>query len=859
MNSGSDRDETVGSTSSRGRQSEADPKRGDDGFRNDWWRPRWNRLSRPLEGSDQQPDPQYLERNVLDPADSNPNGDFPAMPDEPSQALTSPSVNTATEGEYDDVTNFGLHQSTQAQQETVPDLDNESRMRGPDWTPNRMAGAEEMITDWPAVRYFSPLEQAEDEGERNLSQSSQGVENSPELVDSGMSGENPDQGVSNSADQVSGQIDTQRDVEDTSKVSEQSSLIALNYGSALVNQAVNQNVNNYWKSDFVRPIPVPSADLEGCADQRFVEPRKASQLADAARCLAFRGVVVLKAPPGNGRRTAALRLLTHLPSDRRPRALFDLEPEWSKPRVEWLPKTEGQGYVLDLSEFPEGEPDDRFGRDLANYGAEGTQKGCCLVVLASPQYWKGSWSEPTSDFTVSLSSPDAKPLVESELRARSASDRVELLVQPVFDQIWQSNPSAQEARRLARIIAEGDPQNLQKLVDEFKGWHAHIEELLNKGPKGEGDPSLLSTRATVWAGALLHGGQSRSVLEAADKLLKKLEISRQAAEVLADATSSRRLQAANLTVRDGQAFHQEDMHDLAHAVLQNLWDEFPTQRGLLCTWAVSVAADSSIPDEDAALITKMLLRLSTARRDGDILDSIGAGLSGRRRPLAVKALTDAALDPQIGAHVRHRLYLWAKQDNQEILKLVADVCGGRLGENLPDIALTRLRWVAGSSPLGSRSVTDAFSHLVTTRADDVRKATDAWFDDDRLERDDKLERQALVVFLALASSDAGINFLLEGVDDVNRRRRFVKGWQRLLAQEVGRKAVDLQLTKLGERAAQGSPQRELLVDLFADVYEPEIYRSGLNRFFSDDPGFFKSFWGQVLEEAIFRNCNRREG
>lgn len=457
-----------------------------------------------------------------------------------------------------------------------------------------------------------------------------------------------------------------------------------------------------------------------------------------------------------------------------------------------------------------------------------------------------------------LSSPDAKPLVERELQARSASDRVGLLVQSAFEQIWKSNPSAQEARRLAHIIADGDPQNLQKIIDEFKGWHSHIENLLNNGPKGEGDPSLLSTRVTVWAGALLHGGQSRSVLKAADALLKELQISRTAAEVLADATSSRRLGAANLTVRDDRAFHQEEMHDLAHAILQNLWDEFPTQRTLLCSWAVSVAAESSIPDEDAALITKMLLRLSIARRDGEILDSIGAGLGGRRRSLAVEALTDAALDPQVGAHVRHRLYLWAKQ-GKEKLGLVAEVCGGRLGEHLPDMALTRLRWVAGSSLLGSQPVTDAFSRLVSTRAADVRKATDTWFDDDKLQRDEKLRRQALVVFLALSSSDPGIKFLLQDLDDINRRRRFVKGWQRLLSQEADREAVNLQLTKWGEHAERGSQPRDLLVDLFADVYEPEIYRSGLNRFFSDDPGFFKSFWGQVLEEAIVRNRQRREG
>lgn len=798
---------------------------------------------------------QHPETGASGPMGSNPSGDIHDLPNEAPQAPTPPSLNSAAKANDVPAVNAHMAHPALSGDEVVYVPEDEMPTHGPNSPSSRMLSADEARNDWPEAQNLSPLEQADDDGTWNSSQSFQSLETFPKSAGPESPIGNPGQGVLASTDQVN----TQQDVENTPKTTAQNLFVANSSGPAPVNQAFNQNINNYWKSDFVRQITVPEGDFKACSDQRYVRPRKADQLEDAARNLVRHGVVVLNASPGTGRRTTALRLLRTLLSDHQPLALFDLEPEWSKPRVEWLPKAAGQGYVLDLSEFPEGEPDDRFGRDLANYGADGQQKGWFLVVLASPQHWKGSWSEPTSDFTVNLSSPDAKPLVERELQERSLFDRVELLNQPAFAQIWQSNPSAQEARRLARIIADSDPEGLQKIVDEFKGWHNHIETLLNNGSAGEGYPSLLSTRATVWAGALLHGGQFQSVLKAADALLEALGISRKPAEVLADATSSRRLQAARLVVQGDEAFHQKDMHDLAHAILQNLWDEFPTQRDLLRSWAVSVAADPSIPDEDAALIAKMLLRLSTARRDGDVLDSLGAGLVGRRRPLAVETLTDAALDPQIGAHVRRRLYLWAKQGKEETLKLVAEICGGRLGVELPDIALTRLRWVAGRSPLGSRSVTDAFSHLVTTRLDDVRKATDAWFDDDKPERDNKLERQAQSVFLALASSDPGISFLLHGVDDASRRRRFVNGWQRLLAREEDREAVDLQLTNWGERVEQMRLPRALLVDLLADVYEPAIYRSGLNRFFSDDSGFFKSFWGQVLEEAIFRNRHRREG
>ncbi|PJJ03507.1 hypothetical protein BX264_3892 [Streptomyces sp. 2333.5] len=710
------------------------------------------------------------------------------------------------------------------------------------------------------ARLDEAAEREEDDGQRRVPHSVQSHGGDPLMADLVPGAETQEPGYLNPFSQQSEVTDHETDAQDAAesslpRESESTSFTGQNYGSGPFHQAVNQEVNNFWKGDFVRQVAIPRGDLAACSEHRFVAPRDPGQLEEASRHLASQGVVILSASPGNGRRTAALRLLNTLGVTPRPLELFDLEPEWSKPSIERLPKIGGQGYILDLSELPEGDPDGRFGRDLANYGNDGRKKGWFLVILASPKEWKGAWVEPTLEFTVGLSSPDAKVLVKSELRARSSGDRVEWLDDPVFTGIWQSNPPAQESRRLARIIAEAKQRDLAKIVDEFRGWHDHIEGLLNRRePRGQGDPSLLSMRATVWAGALLHGGQFRSVLKAADALLEDLEISRASAEVLADATSSRRLAAAKISTYGEQAFHEQDKHDLAPAILQNLWEEFPTQRELLRSWAVSVAADLAVPEEDARRVTKMLLHLATVRRDGDILDSIGTGLVGRRRQLAVEALTAAALDSQIGAYVRHRLYLWARNpSSEETIKLVTEVCGGELGVKKPGIALTRLRWAAGQSPFGSRPVTEAIRRLVEARPAEVREAIGVWLDDE------KLRIQALVVFLALASSESGAAFLLRNAEEESDRRRFVEAWQQLLTTEDAREAVDSQLTKWGELADRGALRRDALVDLLADVYEPAIYRNGLSRFFADGSDFVESFWGQVLTEAIVRSKRRREG
>ncbi|UNM10123.1 hypothetical protein J4032_00105 [Streptomyces formicae] len=579
-----------------------------------------------------------------------------------------------------------------------------------------------------------------------------------------------------------------------------------NHGPGQAYQAAYLYVTNSYNGECVREHPVPEADLIVSTDARYVPPRDNDRLKQAERCLAAYGVVVLSAAPGSGRRTTALRLLSTAAVEPfgPPLELVDLEPEWSEVRVGQLPKLTGRGYVLDLTELPTEEPHERMRALLSDYGREGVSKGWRLVILAAPQTWRGRWLDAAADFVVPLPSPDARNLAKRELAAHDATDRVAWVDHEVFSDIWASNPPAHEACRLARIVVDAkhpfgrvpDREFLARILDEFQGWRDHIERLLNEEPRGQGQPSLLANRATVWAGALLHGGEPRSVLKAADTLMGTLEIPRAPRDVLGDATSSQRLDAASLTPRGGHIFHDEDKHALAPAILDNLWTEFPTQRSLCNTWAVSVAADPDIPEDDARIVTHRLLHLATTRHDGAILDALATGLEGSRRQLATDALTTAALDPNIGAYVRQRLYTWSrKASSSHTLQLVIAVCGGPLGRAEPGIALTRLRWATERSPLGTPSAVRAFKTLIIEHPTEVRAATRSWFDKVDL-------NETLSVFFAIASSDEGAALLLNEVDDDTGRDRFVRAWQQLLLKEDSREVVDQQITRWGELADQ---------------------------------------------------------
>ncbi|MEX2980987.1 hypothetical protein [Streptomyces sp. C36] len=615
-------------------------------------------------------------------------------------------------------------------------------------------------------------------------------------------------------------------------------------------QAENQY---FYGTDFVQPQPVPPADLRATADDRFVAPRDRELWAQTQKHLAEYGVVVLCALPGNGRRTAALRLLRTVGATDAGPPLMDLEPHWARPDVAKLPTAPGHRYLLDLSEMPE-PPGPRFGEALRGYGETGRGADRFLVVLATPQTWQGAWAEATRPFTVALPSPDAKPLFVQELRRRGAGLKAGWLDGAGFKEVWESNPSAEDTRRLARIVQEAAEPDESPLLDEFRGWHKHIDGLLSPSAQGPGEPTLMTTRAMVWAGALLDGGTGRSAIHAADMLLERLNVPRAPLDILSDATSSRRFAAAHLTQHGDHVFHDRTKHDLAPAVLRHLWKEFPTQRERLRTWAVAVAADQGLPEDDARLVTRSLLGLATEVHDHTIIDRIGKDLVGRRRPLAVEALTTAALDPEIGRYVRNRLYQWmvAGKPADELVELVTEICGGELGDRQPAIAITRLARAAAHAQYSSPSMVAAFAKLVEVSPADVSRALKTWLGEQAP------KRHALVAFLALASSDGGARLLLDTAREQDGRVRFVRAWQRLLGYDDAREAANAELTRWGAAAERGELPADELIDLLADVYQPELRGDTFGRFFARGEEFLQSFWGKILTKAIIRDDERRK-
>jgi hypothetical protein len=333
-----------------------------------------------------------------------------------------------------------------------------------------------------------------------------------------------------------------------------------------------------------------------------------------------------------------------------------------------------------------------------------------------------------------------------------------------------------------------------------------------------------------------------------DSLLAKLGKSRSPVDILSDATSSERLKWGGI-VREGERVRLDpECHGLPSAVLHHLWDEFITVHETLRTWAVEQAV--TLPDDDAVLVVDALVEIAVRCRDGAILKELRDTLSARRPALAVRAFTTAALDEQFGAYVRERLYTWMLgSPPQHLIDLVAEICGGELGQRRPDIALVRLCRAAANSNFNSSALAGAFASVARYHSAKVRGSVDSWL------AEPKTRRAGIAAFLALASTHDGRRLLYgEGgiaLQDQAARTALARSWQHVLADPEARLQANNVLAEWGSDAEKGllptDPMIELLSAALAPYLNDNIMASFLPKAAQLD---LNSFWGQVLVKAV---------
>lgn len=426
--------------------------------------------------------------------------------------------------------------------------------------------------------------------------------------------------------------------------------------------------------------------------ETFVEP---PGWEDASARLRERRAVMLTAESGSGRRTMAVNLLVE--QDLPVKELLvaednDLDRHFSPDA--------GYGYILVLPPTRE----TRLFALVNNYLQLVLETGSFLVIIATPANLRDLDRE-LQDLSVPIRPADTwrvfGRIVEKACGVDTAHD-------------WLGFPDIQErlrcatledACRLASFVVAVLASQHEAPLSEVLGAHANwLDELKAWEERIEGDEHEARDRATMLAIAALEGSSPAAVFEAAARLLDVAGLKAPRGASLAGPGIDQRLQRVQARVDDQRVTFNRVGY--GRSLLDRAWTDRPDLQKVIARWLTGLPA-KTFSDEEIERAGQALLNLADRQCDaGPVLDLAQAWVRTDRMTLAARLVSDAATSHSIGRAVRRRLYEWSKQSNidNQLHLLVAEVCSGDLAVSYPEVALTRLRHLAGRDDLIQQEV-----------------------------------------------------------------------------------------------------------------------------------------------------------
>src|SRR5260370_6956498 len=104
-------------------------------------------------------------------------------------------------------------------------------------------------------------------------------------------------------------------------------------------------------------------------------------------------------------------------------------------------------------------------------------------------------------------------------------------------------------------------------------------------------------------------------------------------------------------------------HDLDHAILLHVWDQWPRFRTTLLEWLADPLPPGAGHQQSLyKRLADVLLRIAVEREPAPVMEALRQWwIKPERRALAVSIISTAATHDRIGDRVRHRLYGWARK------------------------------------------------------------------------------------------------------------------------------------------------------------------------------------------------------
>lgn len=476
-----------------------------------------------------------------------------------------------------------------------------------------------------------------------------------------------------------------------------------------------------------KPLRIVREDRLYLAD-RFAPPANYRVAAD--RLEKAGSVLLLDAPPGTGRRAAAIMLLHELGEDGdtdEGDVRFEELPVPDKPGdggknedEDGEPAAPGAGdrFLLDLSRIADEEAYAGTQHRLAVLRSQVQSAGAHLVVVL-PSGMTHAHPPELAPHTVTLGRPRGIAVITRHLRMDLMSFHPTELERPDLRLLCDRSPM-REVARLAGLVRTA--RDSGRFGSDFASWldqalRAVTDRATEVGRLVAGTQAA-PERALLLAAAVFEEAHADTVHEAWRGLLKSVGHEEEATTELARTDFGQRLTALGIE-RDPDGLLRFKQLAYADAVRTYFWANFPGLRDKLAEWIGVAAGLTGLTSDDRVSVVVRFGEQSLAAGRPDHLFDLAArwandATGASSDPRAVAALELGLSHEGSGLWFRRRMYDCVNSSSLSdgLVRALTTTCVQSLASTHPDQAVVRLRHLAVRKGEAARAAGEALFGLV---------------------------------------------------------------------------------------------------------------------------------------------------
>lgn len=431
-------------------------------------------------------------------------------------------------------------------------------------------------------------------------------------------------------------------------------------------------------------------------------------------------VVLLDAPPGSGRRAAAIMLLHELGEDGgadEEGARFEELPASEKDEPRLAP-TAGDRFLLDLSGIADEEAYAKARQLLAVRRSQVTEAGAHLVVVL-PSGMAHAHAPDLEPHTVTLGRPRGIAVVTRHLHMDRMVFHSADLRNADLQRLCDRSPMAELARLTGLVRAARDSG---RFGADFAGWldqamHAVTDRA---GEVGRQVAEIRTTpeRALLLATAMFEETHADTVYEAWHGLMRTVRHEEETTTELARKDFGERLAALGIERgTDGRLRFERLAY--ADAVRAYFWANFPGVRDDLRDWIDRAAGLHGLTTDDRVnVVVRYGERSLASGQPAHLFElvvrwaDIATGTSCD--PRAVAGLELGLSHEEFGGWFRRRIYACARSGplSDGLARVLTTTCLRSLGTTHPDQAVVRLHYLAVRKGEAAREAREALLDFV---------------------------------------------------------------------------------------------------------------------------------------------------